>query len=215
MGSPLSWPAPPWQTHGHAVLAPHVVRAGDVPLPSGVRARAPLGRTAGLFAYVVYEPPSPLSYHELIWMPAFVDARGVRGYHVAVMYVDDETTLAAGRAEWALPKTRARFDVQGSRVRVAAEDGTQLTFEHRAYGPSARTKSGMATVQIRDDGARVRFRAKMRATSRVARLRVHTFDTPDDAWAGFRGAHGWRPAVALPSFDGDMLAPRVIDGARG
>ena len=120
--SAVSYPPAPWFTHGHAFVAPYLVRVADLRLPEGLEVVNPGRFTVGLLSYVVYEAPSPLQYDELIWMPAFVRDRrcgpGAKGWYVSVMYVNDGTTLAAGREIWKLPKTLATFDRSADEVRV-------------------------------------------------------------------------------------------------
>src|SRR5690606_16056414 len=77
--SPRAYPPPPWRTSGWALFVPYRVRAADVIVPDGFELEAALGWTLGLLGVVDYRPPSPLTYRELVWMPARVRARRADG----------------------------------------------------------------------------------------------------------------------------------------
>lgn len=207
----MSYPAPPWQMHGRAVIQPLVVRAAAVALPDGFRAVAPLGRTAGLVAYVEYRAPSPLTYRELIFMPAFVTAGGARGYFVAAMYVDDPVTLAAGRREWALPKTLAAFDDQHGAIRVTADDGAVIELSETARGPALPMRAAVATVQPEGGGV-VRFKSTFRARARWGKLTARVLEA-SPAWAAFSTAVALPGGVALEPFDATMHARSAPRGS--
>lgn len=170
------------------------------------------GRTMGMLAFLAYEPPSPLVYRELIWMPARVrDPRtGARGSWVAVMVVDDEVSLRAGRELWALPKTLGRFERSERSVRVEMEGGARVAIEWSGRGPAPRIRSRMATLQVSGDQV-VRFRADFAANVRIGSARVTVFDAGRDttAWRGFPGsATRARPASILGAFESTMQPPR-------
>ncbi len=202
---PRAYPPPPWQMHGRATIQPLLVRSAAVELPPGFRAVATLGRTLGLVAYIEYEPPSPLCYHELLFMSAFVTAGGARGYFVAAIYVDDETTLVAGRQEWALPKLMARFDRRGDEVRVEADDGARIELTVGARGPLVPFRGGVATIQPRGSEL-VRFRSSFRGRARLGRLEVTTI-APSAAWRPLVGATRLPGAVSLEPFEATMHPP--------
>lgn len=211
---PKAYPAPPWDTSGRAVFLPYVTRRRDLELPRGFEPVAIRGRCLGLLAYVVYEPPSPLSYHELIWMPCMVrvrsGGRSFRGYFVSFMYVDDETTLRAGRELWGLPKTWAEFSESAGAVQVKAEDGTRLRLAYSSRLPALGAKSRMATLQSSSDGV-VQFRAKMTGKARVCRASVDAFASPMSGWKSFERARRiGQMAAELPRFRSLMLPPTVL-----
>lgn len=169
----------------------------------------------GLLAYVVYEPPSPLTYHELIWMPCMVQVRRnnrtIRGYFVSFMYVDDDTTLRAGRELWALPKTWANFEDSKGQVAVSADDGTQLRLEYASRLPTLPAKSRMATLQSSNDGV-VQFRAEMSGKGRPCRASVSDFDSEQSGWRSFKSARRLGPmAVELTRFRSLMMAPNLLN----
>jgi hypothetical protein len=209
----VAYPPPPWRTHGNGAFASYLVRRRDLALPSGFDAMTVMGRALGLLAYIEYQPPSPLSYNELIWMPAMVRARrrdGApwRGYYVSAMYVDNEAALVAGRREWALPKIRARFETKGARIVVSAEDGTEVELRRRAFGPAIHSESGIATVQRGERGL-VRFRCSFVGSLRMGRLELGRMSPGREPWLAFASA---RPVPGLPhavleSFQATMHPP--------
>lgn len=212
-----SYPEPPWHTHGFGVMCPYAVRADQISLPPGLELVSAAGRTAGVLAYIEYQPPSPLSYAELIWMPAMVryplgSGRPLSGHFVARMYVDNDASLAAGRELWALPKTKARFERRERGVDVFADDGTELSLDFRALGPALALKSRVATLQPIDRGV-VRFRADFLGRVRLARAKVTRFSSTHSAWKGFEVAR--RPlgiASYLERFESTMQPPMSVTG---
>lgn len=210
--SPVTFPPAPWFTHGHAFVAPYLVRVADLQLPPGLEVAHPGPYTVGLLSYVVYEAPSPLLYDELIWMPAFVRDRRcgprAKGWYVSVMYVNEETTLHAGREIWKLPKTLARFERVGDQVRVDAEDGTSLALRMQAFGPTRSLRGSTSTLQAHDGETRCRFRASFRAKVSPARMSLTRFASDHAPFMGLAGARRVPgPAVAQRTFESTMEAP--------
>ena len=173
-----------------------------------------------MLGHVEYLAPSPLTYSELVWMPAMVAAQTARGrrvgYWVARMYVDCERSLAAGRTEWALPKSLARFDYSGAGVRIQAEDGTRISIAGVASTrrePISRwslpRRNRMATLQVRD-GRIVRFRADLSARVKPERMTIGEFSTRHGAWSGFDGAKR-APRAASMEFQSTMKSPEPLE----
>lgn len=213
--SAVSYPPAPWFTHGHAFVAPYLVRVADLRLPEGLEVVNPGRFTVGLLSYVVYEAPSPLQYDELIWMPAFVRDRrcgpGAKGWYVSVMYVNDGTTLAAGREIWKLPKTLATFDRSADEVRVDGEDGTSLALRVKAFGPTKTLRASTTTLQANDGTTRVRFRATFKADVSPGSMSLTRFDTRHPAFMGLAGARrAPGPAVAQRHFESTMEEPVLL-----
>jgi hypothetical protein len=206
----VSYPDPPWHTHGFGLFCPYVVRSSELALPAGFGALGAFGRSAGALAYVEYHPPSPLTYSELIWMPAFVRFGRARGQFVARMYVDSEASLAAGRAIWKLPKSLARFERRGTTLEVHADDGTQLSLQFSLRGPSAPLRSSIKTLQPDGAGA-VAFRGDFSARARVASVRITNFSASHAGWSGFERALRVGPGAAFESFESVMRAPIALD----
>ncbi|MCB9597432.1 MAG: acetoacetate decarboxylase family protein [Sandaracinaceae bacterium] len=207
----VSYPEPPWQTHGRARFLAYSVDASRVRPPPGFEVEARLGRSLGILGYVEYEPPSPLSYREVLWMPARVRARlrdgsVARGWYVAKMLVDDASSLAAGRAEWALPKQLARFEGEGATVTMRGEDGSRIEWTSRTLG-ALPGRGSVVTLQRRGDEL-VRFRGDFSGRAAPARARVRASGL-DGTWQGLDGA---RPlpflALELSRFRAVMQPPR-------
>jgi hypothetical protein len=184
----------------------------ELALPVGFEPVGALGRSAGVLAYIEYHPPSPLTYSELIWMPAFVRFGRAKGQWVARMYVDSEASLAGGREIWKLPKSLASFERRGGRVDVHADDGTELRLEFTARGPRAPLRSSVKTLQPHEGGA-IAFRGDFAARARVARVKVAHFSSPHPGWAGFEHALRVGPGAAFESFESEMRAP--VAASRG
>ena len=209
------YPDPPWHTHGFGVMCPYLVRVRELELPPGLEPVSVAGRTLGMLGYIEYQPPSPLSYGELLWMPATVRFRGgggkpLTGYWVARMYVDHEGSLSAGRELWALPKSLAKFERRDGGVDVSADDGTVLSLEYRGIGPALRLRSRVATLQPVPEGV-VRFRSDFTGLVRPATTRVTGFSSPHAGWASFPNA---RRVLGLGSllerFESTMHAPVTV-----
>lgn len=206
------YPPAPWRTHGFGVFVPYVVHERDIELPQGIDPISVAGRCTGILAYVVYDPPSPLHYNELIWMPCLVKTRAAngrmyRGYYVSEMYVDDRTTLRAGREIWGLPKTWAEFDVSPGRVAVAADDGTRVDLTFRPRALSLPVKSRLSTLQSTPDGA-IQFRAQMSGKARPCSVEVGELTSSRSTWRSFQSATRVKgAAVEIRPFDSKMCEP--------
>ncbi len=222
MSESIAYPPPPWTTVGRAFFQPYAVPASALDVPPGLEPEIALGRSVGLLGLVEYVSPSPLAYRELLWMPCRVRARAggrtLRGFWVARMVVDSVASVAAGRAEWALPKTLARFDVdeEAGTARVETEPGErfELRFGARAWLGRGSAPSRVATLAI-EGGALVRFRSEGRARVSSGRLEV-THESGADPWPGLAEATRVRGAgTALTRFETTMLAAErlALDGA--
>jgi hypothetical protein len=111
--SSVTYPSAPWTLSGNAIaivrLTPIERIADQIPSSLSVVPILP-GRTLSIFYVARYDEPSTLPYHECIVSPALV-IRGARvGTWISNIYVDDETSMQAGREIWGLPKQLAAFD---------------------------------------------------------------------------------------------------------
>lgn len=210
------YPPPPWTMHGEGYFAPYLVRTSALSLPSGLEVvhRGPF--TIGLLGYVRYEPPSPLCYDELIWMPAFVRAPGfgphAKGWYVSIMYVNQLDTLAGGREIWKIPKTLARFERGDGSLEVHAEDGTEMRLRFGAMGPMIPGVRGrMSTLQWNDGRSLCRFGARANATAGPGRLSVERFESSYAGWMGFDPSSRLpTPGVAQKPFVSEMQIPTFV-----
>ncbi len=192
-------------------MCPALVPTSGLQLPSRFRPISLAGRSQGVLGYVRYQPPSPLVYDELFWMPTQLrDRGGARGYHVAVMYVDLQATLRGGRELWWLPKTMARFERTAGGVTVDAEDGTHMELDLEDFGPSFELPMSVATLQARGEEAQ-RFRGSGTGRARAARMRVRSLRGAHHGWAGLSSARMSPLAVHVTRFSTEMKAPQFLD----
>lgn len=207
------YPPAPWRTYGEGVIAPFLVPADAISLPPALASFRFGPLTLGLLAYIDYQPPSPLTYQELIWMPSLLQGQRGRptGYYVAHMYVDNESSLQAGREIWALPKQRASFDRRGKRVEIKAEDGTLLELAWQTTRWVFPFKNRVATLQVRR-GKKIRFQADFRARASLGVLRVQELSASGEGWKSFRRAKALPLALCLRRFSSLMREPVVLSG---
>lgn len=210
------YPPPPWTMHGEAYFAAYRVRTSDLTLPAGMKVAHPGPHTVGLLGYVRYEPPSPLCYDELIWMPCFVRAEefgpAAKGWFVSIMYVNQLDTLAGGREIWKIPKTLARFERGDGTLAVNADDGTEMRLRFGRIGPGIPGVRGrMTTLQWNDGRSLCRFGARATATAGAGRLSVDSFRSDYAGWMGFDpSARLPAAAVAQKPFVSEMQIPTFV-----
>jgi hypothetical protein len=212
------YPKPPWRTHGSGLAIPCIVSARNVDVPDAFRVIQTAGRTLGVLLYLEYVDPSPLVHRELLWLSAIVRCtdraydvpRVGPMYYVSRAYVDSGASLAARRAEWAIPAHPARFQRIGNRMQVEAEDGTHVAFSWKPRGFSFSAPATIATLQ-RSFGRVVCFQANGRARVQLATYRLEAFSSEEPAWQSF--ASGLvLPGLAsyLKSFDMTFRAPLSV-----
>ncbi|MFF9030689.1 acetoacetate decarboxylase family protein [Streptomyces iakyrus] len=102
----MPFPPSPWHLTGDMVVSLWRVPADDLPpwpLPGGVRPWVVRRRATVLTFWVDYRPGGVLAYREFLIALAVRHGRGLAGSTVAA-WVDDERSLAGGRAVWGIPK---------------------------------------------------------------------------------------------------------------
>jgi hypothetical protein len=121
--SEVDYPPPPWALRGDAFVATRLVSSqavrAFVPADLQVVSIVP-GKTLAMVALIRYGAGSTLQYHELIVVPALVRVGWRIGAWISHIYVDNESSLHAGRAVWGLPKQLAHFDWRSTSVGVSA-----------------------------------------------------------------------------------------------
>ncbi|MBC7633034.1 acetoacetate decarboxylase family protein [Aeromicrobium sp.] len=109
--SPETYPAEPWDLHGHAYVGVWLVPRDRLPAPhsSATRPITVFGRGIVSAAFFVYEEPSPLTYNEI--MSTVLVREGWRPrVSITHIWVDSPASRDGGRALWAIPKNLAEFD---------------------------------------------------------------------------------------------------------
>ncbi|MDP9400089.1 MAG: acetoacetate decarboxylase family protein [Actinomycetota bacterium] len=111
---------PPWTTRLRAVIWWHRARdAARDQLPPALRSRRLVPVTIGALVQYLESPVGP--YAEILASPVVLLERGLPAAHVPFIAVDSLASAGDGRANWALPKTLARFAWSGAAARAAAE----------------------------------------------------------------------------------------------
>lgn len=115
-------PPAPWRLVGRAILLPALMEAGSAPR----RLRAPGGRSLGGLLLGAYDARSTLAYHELLGVGSIEWRTWTPAARITVAAVDDDSSLAGGRAIWGIPKRLATFDwdESGQRADVTVTDAT-------------------------------------------------------------------------------------------
>ncbi|MEU1575096.1 acetoacetate decarboxylase family protein [Streptomyces collinus] len=198
----VPFPPSPWHLTGDMVVSLWRVPADELPpwpLPHGVSPWIVRRRATLLTFWVDYRPGGVLAYREFLIALAVRHGRSLAGSTVAA-WVDDERSLAGGRALWGIPKEQGvialRADGRGSRgeltadgippVRVTYRDVLRLPF---------RLPARARLVQRLPDGTECRVPMRISGRPALGRSRVTT-------GAGVRGrsldgAAGRQPGDAL------------------
>jgi hypothetical protein len=107
-----AFPPAPWQLRGEAVfgmkLAPKALAQSFAPADVEIVCVYP-GHTLAMLYLARYSDSPVGEYRELIIAPALIRRGGWIGFWISYIVVDDDRSIAAGRAIWSLPKERAVF----------------------------------------------------------------------------------------------------------
>ncbi|MFK0248911.1 acetoacetate decarboxylase family protein [Amycolatopsis azurea] len=172
-----AYPPEPWNLAGQAYLSIWRVPVSDLPtLPDGVEPVVAAGRAQVFTAWIDYQEPGQLRYHELL---ATVAVRGERlSSSITDIWVDSEVSLAGGRALWGIPKDLAALDFTHGRTFTASaathEDWiATAAFTTRPSLP-IRTPAAFDVVQMLDGRLkRSPVRAKARPCPATADWRLN------------------------------------------
>ncbi|MFD5950283.1 acetoacetate decarboxylase family protein [Streptomyces collinus] len=198
----MPFPPSPWHLTGDMVVSLWRVPADELPpwpLPHGVSPWIVRRRATLLTFWVDYRPGGVLAYREFLIALAVRHGRSLAGSTVAA-WVDDERSLAGGRALWGIPKEQGvialHADGRGSRgeltadgippVRVAYRDMLRLPF---------RLPVRARLVQQLPDGAECRVPLRISGRPALGRSRVTTGACIRER--SLDGAAGRQPGDAL------------------
>jgi hypothetical protein len=114
-----AYPPEPWNLTGQAHISGWRIPATELPvLPGGVSPVTLRGQAFVFAAWIDYQEPGQLAYHELL------SATAVRGKRttasITEIWVDSEVSLAGGRELWGIPKDLAALDFTGGRAFTAS-----------------------------------------------------------------------------------------------
>jgi len=172
-----AYPPEPWNLAGQAYLSVWRVPVSELPtLPDGVEPVVAAGRAQVFTAWIDYQEPGQLQYHELL---ATVAVRGERlSSSITDIWVDSEVSLAGGRALWGIPKDLAALDFTHGRTFTASAATQEDWIATAAFTtrPSLpiRTPAAFDVVQMLDGRLkRSPVRAKARPCPAAADWRLN------------------------------------------
>ncbi|WP_370950330.1 acetoacetate decarboxylase family protein [Amycolatopsis sp. cg5] len=190
----MTYPPEPWNLAGQAYLSIWRVPADRLPgLPGGVKPVLLGGRAQVFTAWVDYQPPGQLSYHELL---STVAVHGPRvSSSITDIWVDSEISLAGGRELWGIPKDLATLGFTHGKTFTASaaiEDGWIATaaFTPRLGLPLAAPAAFDVVQTLKGDLKRSPVRAKARPHLASADWSINP-----DGPLGYLSGH--RPALSL------------------
>ncbi|WP_053673255.1 acetoacetate decarboxylase family protein [Streptomyces sp. NRRL B-1140] len=171
------------------------------PLPSGVRPLTVRRRATLVGFWVDYRPGGVLTYREFLIALVARHGHGLTATTVAA-WVDDEQSLAGGRALWGIPKERAaitlRLNGRSARGELTAPGSPALRLTYRDMLRLPCRLPGRAhLVQQLSDGTRCRVPLRISGRPALGRGRVTTGPggaLPDDVLSAL-GRH--RPPLSL------------------
>jgi hypothetical protein len=186
----------PWSTVLDAVVWFHRAAPGAARhLPEALRGRRALPVTVGALVRYAETPVGP--YHEVLASPVLLG--GSRGPEAVVPFiaVDSLPSVHAGRENWALPKTLARFDwpeaPRGGFELDAEGDGWSV---HATVSPRPRRLPFAAATrnrQVTSAGAEIVFDSRWRGPARLASVELETRGPTLPGWL----RSGRHPALVL------------------
>ncbi|WP_175436540.1 acetoacetate decarboxylase family protein [Streptomyces hawaiiensis] len=202
----VPFPPSPWRLTGDMVVSLWRVPVHELPswpLPSGVRPWVVRRRATLITFWVDYRPGGVLAYRECLIALAVRHGHRLAGSAVAA-WVDNEQSLAGGRALWGIPKelgtitlradsrsTRGELTTAGTPpVRVAYRDVLRLPF---------RLPARAHLVQRLSDGTGCRVPMRITGRPALGRSRV---TTEPDAPLSFLARHQPLLSLALRDFRG-------------
>ncbi|PFG41035.1 acetoacetate decarboxylase [Georgenia soli] len=171
---PEDVPPAPWRCTFHGVMwfQRAGVRAAAL-LPAPLRPATP---RLLIGAHLRYTDTPVGSYSEVF--AAVVVRVGARpGAHLPFMAVDSVGSVRGGRANWAIPKTTARFsgDPVGGQALEASGAGWSIRTRARALGPAFPLTLHLRQAQVWPDGTVARSSVTISGRARAALADVSTY----------------------------------------
>jgi hypothetical protein len=212
---PAGSPPAPWATTVQAVLWAHPatpVARGMLPAP--LRARRTLPLTIGAFVRYLDSPVGP--YSEVLASPVLLARLPLPASVVPFIAVDSTDSLHGGRANWALPKTLARFDwsvgeeaFDGRPFHVrATHDETAVPWSVAARVATRprplRVSLPLRDVQSTPEGALLSIAIAVAGRGRLARVEIAADGPSLPLWLR-AGSH---PGLVLEHAQMTFAAPR-------
>jgi hypothetical protein len=211
---PAGSPPAPWATTAQAVLWVHAAtRVARGMLPAPLRGRRALPLTVGAFIRYLDSPVGP--YSEVLASPVLLAQLPLPASVVPFIAVDSTDSLHGGRANWALPKTLARFDwsvgeeaFDGRPFHVrATHDETPVPWSVAAR-VATRPRPLQVSLSLRDvqstpAGALLSIAIAVAGDARVARVEIQADGPSLPSWLR-AGSH---PGLVLPSARMAFAAP--------
>ncbi|MDX3659198.1 acetoacetate decarboxylase family protein [Streptomyces sp. ID05-26A] len=186
---PSEWPAEPWDLHGRGWLTVWTAPRSAVPLPPpDVVPLTLFGRVVVVSAFVDYQPPGVLSYHEV--MAAILVRRKARlGLSILDILVDDSTSQRGARELWGIPKLLAGFTFSaGARLEATAhDDGEEIAAASETRKPSRALPVRLTTSVWQTLHGKTK-RTALHTSARISLTRLRWRITPD-------GELGWLEAA--------------------
>jgi acetoacetate decarboxylase len=149
----MPFPSPPWHLEAELWLSVFVLRSAAADRPAGVYG----------VAFVDYTDGGVLTYHELL-VARLHDLRA-RQVRITDIWVDSPTSLAGGRALWAIPKELADLPMRSGGLGPAARTSFSAVAAGQQVARGAftslpgvalvRLPFGLHTSQQRSDGSTV------------------------------------------------------------
>ncbi|WP_320785203.1 acetoacetate decarboxylase family protein [Streptomyces sp. CRN 30] len=204
------FPPSPWRLTGDMAVSLWRVPAGELPrwpLPRGVRPWVLRGRCTLVTFWVDYRPGGVLAYREFLIGLAVRHRRGPAATAVAV-WVDDERSMAGGRALWGIPKElgtlRVRSDADGVRAELVPADAPPVRAVHRdRFRLPFRLTARARLLQQLPDGTVCRVPVRISGRPAVGRAEL---STEPSAPLSFLARH--RPLVSVAVRDFRSLVGR-------
>jgi hypothetical protein len=202
---PASAPPAPWSTRLHAVVWWHrATTAAPAAMPVVLRSRRRLPLTVA--AFVRYEDTPVGGYREILATPGVLLERPVPAATIPFIAVDSLASIVGGRANWALPKTNARFAWREHGLDLEARgDGWSVAARVRPRGPAFPFAIVAGDRQVGPGGGELVMRIRGRGRARLGQAMVRVVGPELPQWL----RDGRHPAIVLAGARLRFSAPRA------